>query len=36
MSLSNSSDWVCSLGMEGFEWVLISVVSTELRDVYPV
>ena len=36
MSLSKSSDWVCSLGIGGFEWVLISLVSTGFRGVYTV
>ena len=36
MSPSKSSDWVCSLGIGGFEWVSISQMSTEFRDVYPV
>lgn len=31
MSPSKSSDWLCSLGFEGLEWVLISLVSTGFR-----
>ena len=33
---SKSSDCVCSLGIEGFEWVLISLVSTGFRGSYTV
>ena len=36
ISLSKISDWVCSLGFDTFEWVLISLVSTGFRGIYTV